>query len=207
MESPPTLRGKEHQQIEQLHSYLFRLWESLCMVLDGVGGQSISLISAGESPRAIFNSIKRLLCSSSELFDSANESLLPRFQALFLSLTEFRQFSTQQEEKFAAANEDLLDSESRLREEIDKVRQEIPALTDKISRYIEQSPWQGRVWESGRAELWAELDLSQSQHSLPISFSQALVFPQGSISGTVLTISPAELGGTGPFFITGKESQ
>ena len=111
------MEGKYDKQIQNIHSYLFSLAQLLNMSLDTPTQQSSDSIDF-KSPREIFNSIRRLLCSSTELFDSVRQNIMPYLHEVFLSLESFRQYSTNQEEKFTAVEQSILDTESGLNTKI-----------------------------------------------------------------------------------------
>ena len=111
------MEGKYDKQIQNIHSYLFSLAQLLNMSLDTPTQQSSDSIDF-KSPREIFNSIRRLLCSSTELFDSVRQNIMPYLHQVFLSLESFRQYSTNQEEKFTAVEQSILDTESGLNTKI-----------------------------------------------------------------------------------------
>lgn len=85
-----------------------------------------------KSPREIFNSIRRLLCSSTELFDSVRQNLQPHFQELFPSAESFRQLSTDTEENFSRLNQSILDTQSGLNTKITHTNSRISELQQSL---------------------------------------------------------------------------
>lgn len=196
-ESPPTLRGREAQQLQSLHAYLCRLSEMLNMALDSPSAAALSA-SDTQSPRSLFNSLKRLMAASPELIDSYYGEIYSRLQSIFLSISDFRQNSTQVEEKFSETEKKILDSETALMAEMDSLRQTIPA----IPQIQEQDGWY-LLRRGDFAELWGSV--SEPGAVLPLSFDAAIAIPCGTVSGNSLTMP--EGSDISAVHIIGKEMQ
>ena len=149
---------------------------------------------ASQSPKALFNSIKRLICSSKEVFDSVYNELLPRFQQLFPSLDSFRQLSHKQD----TDRQTLQNGIESCQEEISQTAEE---FSKALSNFVELENFTIRRWDENYTELWASLDPEQSSHLLPIAFSSARCIPQGTVNGSTLSLTE----GLGSIYIFGKE--
>lgn len=167
--------------MQSLHAYLYRLSEMLNMALDS-GSAAVLSAADTRSPRSLFNSMKHLMASAPELIDSYYGEICSRLQSIFLSISDFRQNSTQVDEKFSETEKKILDSETALMAELDSLRQELPT----IPQLEEQNGWY--ILRHGElVELWGSV--ADSETALPISFETALAIPAGQVSGSTLTYS------------------
>ena len=184
------MEGKAEKQIQTLHSYLFSLAQLLSISLDSGEQQSQTAVDY-QSPRAVFNSIRRLISGSAEIFDDFRQKLLPYLDRLYLSLESFRQFSTNQSEKFSQVEQDILDRETKLLSQIQSSQPQIS---------------QSGVWTIRKygemVELWGMSDGEQLEYALPVALSDAIVIPAGAVNGSTLTVPE----GSNAIYITGKEN-
>ena len=168
-------------QLQAIYGYLFRLAEKLNLCLDS--GTERSLTAAQlQSPRSLFNSMKRLMAHSAELIDSYYAEIHRRLQSIFLSISDFRQFSTNTDEKFSETEKKILDKETELSAKIDSLRAQIP----QIPQPSRENGWY--ILRHGHyAELWGEAQVGEN--SLPVAFESAVVVPVGQVEGAILSIS------------------
>ena len=183
------MEGKAEKQIQTLHSYLFSLAQLLSISLDSAEQQSQSAVDY-QSPRAIFSSIRRLISSSTEIFDDFRQKLLPYLDEIYLSLESFRQFSTNQSEKFSQVEQNILDSKAELSSQIQSTKPEIS----------QSGAWTMRKTDN-LVELWGIADGVQREYALPVELEGAIVIPAGAVNGSTLSLPE----GSSAIYITGKE--
>ena len=193
LDYPSPLRGTEKQQLSQLHSQLYRMTELLNLGFDSLSPQ-VNQVESPQSPKSIFNSIKRLICQSGEIIDSFYNSLLPRFQQLFPSLDSFRQLSADHDTDRQAL-ENLV---SACQEEISQTGEE---FHQALSNFVELEDFTIRRWPDNYVELWGNLDIELSSHTLPIALESARCIPAGTVSHSTLSTEK----GQGSIYIFGKE--
>ena len=175
--SPPKLEGQE-----SLCSYLYRLAEILNISLDSLPGSSGGGSSLSLSPREIFNSIRRLIAGSTEIFDSFRQKLEPLIKDEYLSIESFNEHALQSQQAMES-----------LETGIDNIRQEIPSI-------YKDGSWLCRK-RGDYVELWGSLDPQQSQYALPVSLENGVVIPAGEVTGSTLTVPENSTN----IYITGKE--
>lgn len=141
-------------------------------------GSTVLSAADPQSPRSLFNSMKRLMASSPELLDSYYGEIYQRLTSIFLSISDFRENSTKVEEKFSEAEKKILDSASELSTKIDSVEAQIPA----IPQIEEQDGWY--ILRHGEfVELWGSVSAT-----LPLTFDSAIAIPAGAVTGNSLTM-------------------
>lgn len=151
-------------------------------------------MESSQSPKSIFNSIKRLICQSGEVLDSFYNSLLPRFQQLFPSLDSFRQLS-------AAHDSDRQALETALNACQEEISQTGEEFRQALSNFVELEDFTIRRWPDNYVELWGNLDIAQTSHPLPIALERARCIPAGTVLGSTLSTEA----GQGSIYIFGKE--
>ena len=182
---PPSLTGKAEKQIQTLHSYLFSLAQLLSIALDSESNQSQATLDY-QSPRAIFNSIRRLICASTEIFDEFRQKLLPYLEEIFLSIHSFNAFS-------AELNDSRAELETSINFQFDNLRQELPQIS-------QSGAWTIRKYGE-MVELWGMADGQQQEYTLPVELTDAIVIPAGTVRGATLSLPT----GSSAIYITGKE--
>lgn len=179
------MEGKAEKQIQTLHSYLFSLAQLLSISLDSGEKQSQTAVDY-QSPRAIFNSIRRLISSSAEIFDDFRQKLLPYLSEIFFSIDSFNAFS-------AELNADRQELETSIKSQFDNLRQELPQVSQSGAWTLRKT--------GNLLELWGMADGEQTEYTLPVELEDAIVIPAGAVNGSTLTLPE----GSSAIYITGKE--
>lgn len=203
LERPPGLRGREWQQIRDLHSYLYRLSEHLGVLLEeklpGEGEQEEE-----QTPRALFQSIRGLIAGAEDIQGSFQNAFLPKLLALFLEQTDFEIYRRKAEEEQKALSEELHAADEALAQRTAALEQHRQQTADYVTESGEAVGFAFRLWQSGRAELWGSFPVQAVKDTplvlpLPFALKKALAFVQGlefdALSVTdCLSLSPRSSG-------------
>ena len=200
LERPPGLRGKEWQQIRDLHSYLYRLSEHLGVLLDSNALAAKEQEAEAQSPRALFQSIRSLIAEASDIQERYEAAALPKLRSLFLEQTDFALYCREAE----LAQKALEAADEALGERTAALEGQLALRADFVTETGSGEGFTFRLWQSGRAELWGSFTVvavkdTPVQLPLPFALKNALAFVQGMelealSAGAKLSFTPRETG-------------
>lgn len=142
LRKPPQLAGSDHEQVKQLHSFLFQLIEQLEWALKNVDTSNNTVIvtptpkslksssQTTASPEATFGSIKALIIKSADIVNAYYEEIDKKLIGKYVAQSDFGTFEEQ-------TSQDVFENSTNINRTFNHT-QEIKAGVESLSGEIDQ---------------------------------------------------------------------